>query len=70
MHPVGRPLIVDSRTRDSRARGPCSLPRISLQRVRLMNADMIGLVFASAFGAAAVVPFIVSTLRTSLKNRR
>jgi hypothetical protein len=35
-----------------------------------MNADMIGLVFASAFGAAAVVPFIVSTLRTSLKNRR
>ena len=40
------------------------------RRVPLMTADLLGMAFASAFGAAAVVPFIVSTLRTSLKNRR
>jgi hypothetical protein len=38
--------------------------------MRLMNMDLVGMLFASAFGAAAVIPFVVSTLRTSLKNKR
>jgi len=35
-----------------------------------MDMNLVGMLFASAFGAAAVVPFVVSTLRTSLKNKR
>jgi hypothetical protein len=36
----------------------------------IVDMNMVGMLFASAFGAAAVVPFIVSTLRTSMKSKR
>jgi len=35
-----------------------------------MTLNMIGLLTGSVFATAAVVPFVVSTLRTSLKNKR
>jgi hypothetical protein len=32
--------------------------------------NTVGMIFASLFGAAAVGPFIVSTVRSSLKAKR
>ena len=36
----------------------------------IVDMNLVGMLFASAFGAAAVVPFIVSTVRSSLKAKR
>jgi hypothetical protein len=51
---------------------PCTIERTVRPAGRhlIVDMNMIGIAFASLFGAAAVVPFIVSTVRTSLKAKR
>jgi hypothetical protein len=47
------------------------LPLVKEQlELMTMDINVVGVITGSIFAAAAIVPFIVSALRTSLKKRR
>jgi hypothetical protein len=52
-----------------RDRGSSPLVKEKLE-LMTMDINVVGAVTGSVFAAAAIVPFIVSALRTSLKKRR